>query len=145
MKSSKRWEKIEELFQSAVGGGNAAGDPGAGFTVEMRRELLEMEREAGREDRMIEAYHQLVAAEPDELTWRSGLAQALLERGDQAEAEALWGVYVQGFRSGVRLLLNSACPRIASEDPGRHSKSGPATAFRRATAVRRRRRAAPAR
>lgn len=70
-----------QLFRSA-----AEGD---GFTVEMRRELLEMCREAGREDELVVEYERLVAAEPRTLEWRFGLARHHLERGDAAAAEGL--------------------------------------------------------
>lgn len=76
-----------------------------GFTVEMRRELLEMEGEAGYEDRMIDSYRQLIQSEPNELTWRRGLTQILLEKGQADQAEALWTDYVGATESRSQLLV----------------------------------------
>ncbi|MEM8669028.1 MAG: VWA domain-containing protein [Planctomycetota bacterium] len=89
-----------ELFKSTTGDAK-------GFTVEMRRELLEMEGEAGYEDRMIESYRQLIQAEPDELTWRSGLTQILLEKGQEEDARALWNDYVQKVESRSVMLASA--------------------------------------
>ncbi len=78
-----------------------------GFTIEMRRELLEMEGEAGQEDRMLQSYRDLIAAEPNELTWRAGLTQILLEKGKDAEARALWTDFVVK-QDRASILMNSA-------------------------------------
>ena len=51
------------------------------FTKDERRRLLEMYREAGREDDMVATFREWIAAEPDELVWRSGLARHFLEAG----------------------------------------------------------------
>lgn len=82
-------------------------DAASGFTVEMRRELLELEGEAGNTEQMIATYRQLIQAEPDELAWRGGLTQILLERGDKQDAVALWDDYVtQTQRTSV--LMSAA-------------------------------------
>ncbi|MCA9321057.1 MAG: hypothetical protein KDB53_09995, partial [Planctomycetes bacterium] len=62
----------------------------SGFTVDMRRELLEMCREAGREEELVATYRDLVASEPDRLEWREGLSRYFLERGLRGEALQLW-------------------------------------------------------
>ncbi|MEO2017912.1 MAG: VWA domain-containing protein [Fuerstiella sp.] len=79
----------------------------SGFTVEMRRELLEMEGEAGHEDSMIESYRQLIQSEPNELTWRSGLTQILLEKGEEEKAEALWTNFLLETERGSLLLMSA--------------------------------------
>ena len=85
---------------------STAGDD-SGFTVELRRELLEMEGEAGQEERMIQSYRKLIASEPNELTWRSGLTQILLENGKDDDAKALWTDYVQTLERGSQLLISA--------------------------------------
>ncbi|MHC5004015.1 MAG: hypothetical protein ACYTJ0_12910, partial [Planctomycetota bacterium] len=93
-----RYDEAIRLFRESGESGEG------GFTIEMRRELLEMERETGREDRLVESYRRLIDAEPDELTWRSGLAQALLEQGDREAAIAAWPEWIARLTSGARLL-----------------------------------------
>lgn len=78
-----------------------------GFTVEMRRELLEMEGEAGYEARMLDSYRELIESEPDELVWRSGLTQLLLEKGKDTEARELWAQFVMDSEK-PSVLLQSA-------------------------------------
>ncbi|MFN3193765.1 MAG: VWA domain-containing protein [Aureliella sp.] len=78
-----------------------------GFTVEMRRELLEMEGEAGYEDRMLDSYRTLIQTEPNELIWRAGLTQILLEKGKDQEARDLWSQFVEATDNGP-LMLQSA-------------------------------------
>ncbi|MAI74119.1 MAG: hypothetical protein CMM01_24910 [Rhodopirellula sp.] len=94
-----RYEDAIALFRKTT-------DVASGFTVEMRRELLELEGEAGNVEQMIATYRELIRAEPDELAWRGGLTQILLERGEKEQAVALWDEYVtQTERSTV--LMNS--------------------------------------
>ena len=81
--------KIDEalaLFQASAQGG---------FTTEMRRELLEMCRETGREKTMVEAYEDLISKEPRFLEWRQGLARFYLERGQGPKARSVWKDYLQ--------------------------------------------------
>ena len=95
-----RYDDAISLFRETA-------DAASNFTVEMRRELLELEGEAGNTEQMIATYRELIAAEPDELAWRGGLTQILLERGDNAEAKLLWTDYVnRADRNSV--LMNSA-------------------------------------
>ena len=95
-----RYDDALALFRSTAG-------EASNFSVEMRRELLELEGEAGNEAQMITTYRELIESEPDELAWRGGLTQILLERGDNDEAKTLWSDYVtETDRSSV--LMNSA-------------------------------------
>ena len=95
-----RYEDAIALFRKTT-------DAASTFTVEMRRELLELEGEAGNTEQMLATYRELIQAEPDELAWRGGLTQILLERGDKEEAVELWDNYVtQTDRASV--LMNAA-------------------------------------
>jgi Mg-chelatase subunit ChlD len=85
----------------------ATANEGTGFTVEMRRELLNMEGEAGHEDRMMQSYRELIEAEPDELAWRAGLTQILLEKGQEPEAIELWTDYIKQTDRGSLLLMSA--------------------------------------
>lgn len=62
----------------------------SGFTFDMRRELLEMCRESGRDDILVDAYRELIADQPEVMEWREGFARHYLERGDRDAAIALW-------------------------------------------------------
>ena len=64
------------------------------FTVDMRRELLEMCRETGQENILVDAYSDMIKAEPRFIEWREGLARYYLERGNREEAEAIWRPYL---------------------------------------------------
>lgn len=65
------------------------------FTVDMRRELLEMCRETGRDETLIDAYRQLITEEPRSIEWREGLSRFYLERGDREAAIAIWKPYLE--------------------------------------------------
>ena len=94
-------------YDDAIALFRATADEVSTFSVEMRRELLELEGEAGNEAQMIATYRELIQQDPDELAWRGGLTQILLERGDNDDAKALWRDYVtQTDRSSV--LMNAA-------------------------------------
>lgn len=73
------------------------------FTKDERRRLLEMYREAGREDEMVATFREWIAAEPDELVWRSGLARHFLEAGDRAGAVDVWEQWFALPSSGERI------------------------------------------
>lgn len=62
----------------------------ASFTTAMRRELLEMYREAGRDEQMVDVYGQLIQKAPQVLEWRIGLSRHHLESGDRPAAQAVW-------------------------------------------------------
>ena len=76
-----RVDEAMRLFRNAAGGA---------FTVDMRRELLEMCREAGRDDQLEAAYRDVMKAQPSRLEWPEGLTRHFLERGRNPEAVALW-------------------------------------------------------
>ncbi|MEM7477715.1 MAG: hypothetical protein AAF483_22225 [Planctomycetota bacterium] len=56
---------------------------------------------------MLESYRKLIESEPNELTWRSGLTQILLEKGKDQEARDLWRDFVQSSERGSTLLLSA--------------------------------------
>ena len=62
---------------------------------EVRRDLLEMYREAGREDEMEAVYRQLIQDNPGTAIWREGLSRVYLERGQAKRAIAIWDDFVQ--------------------------------------------------
>ncbi|MEC9048764.1 MAG: hypothetical protein VYA51_12195, partial [Planctomycetota bacterium] len=65
------------------------------WTPALRRQLLEICRETGREEVLVSQFQELIAAEPDNLEWRSGLSRHFLENGDRAAAAAAWASYGQ--------------------------------------------------
>lgn len=89
-----RIDEAVTLFQEAKEGE---------FSVEMRSELLEMYREAGREDTMVDVYRGLIEQEPVVLAWREGLSRFYLERGDPDAAKQVWASFI-GAGSGSELL-----------------------------------------
>lgn len=91
-----RYDDAIKLFKASAGEG--------GFSVELRRELLDMEGEAGNVKQMIASYREVIADEPDQLAWRGGLTRVLLEQGDRDGAVELWGDYLGGQTSGTQLL-----------------------------------------
>ena len=91
LRELERYDDAIKLFKESAGGEGT-------FTVEMRRELLEMEGEAGRTDAMVESYRKLIEAEPNQLIWRGGLTRILLEQGKDKDARALWTEYVRALR-----------------------------------------------
>lgn len=95
-----RYDDAIMLFKSTA-------DDEHGFTIEMRRELLEMEGEAGNEERMIQSYRDLLKSDPKQMTWRSGLTQILLEQGQDADARTLWTDFVNESNSGTTLLISA--------------------------------------
>lgn len=76
------------------------------FTPSMRRELLEICRESGREDVLVDAYHDLLVSEPEVLEWREGYARYELERGRRDDAAALWTQWIPA--APIDLLLEGA-------------------------------------
>ncbi|MCB9913969.1 MAG: hypothetical protein H6828_02330 [Planctomycetes bacterium] len=107
-----RFDEAIELFKAAAEGT---------FSVEQRRELLEMYREKGDEEVMNDVYHELVAAEPRQLEWREGLSRSLLERGDRAGAVALWREFLGDPRcanlrlEGAKSLMGLGLDELAIE------------------------------
>lgn len=60
------------------------------FSAPMRRQLLEICRETGREDVLVEAFESLIASDPETLEWRNGLSRHHLEKGQRDRAVAVW-------------------------------------------------------
>jgi len=60
------------------------------LSTEMRRDLLELCREAGRDELVVKTYRALMADEPRVLAWPAGLARYHLERAERAEAAAVF-------------------------------------------------------
>ncbi|MFT7619878.1 MAG: tetratricopeptide (TPR) repeat protein, partial [Planctomycetota bacterium] len=60
------------------------------FTAAMRRQLLEICRETGREEILVAAFENLIRTDPGNLEWRSGLSRYRLENGDKEKAVAIW-------------------------------------------------------
>ena len=87
------------LFRDSSDGGE--------FTNDMRRQLLELCRETGREQTLIEAYDKLVSEQPTFIEWREGLARFYLERGNRAAALATWTGHFQAT-DGTRMRLAAA-------------------------------------
>ncbi|MEZ6195398.1 MAG: hypothetical protein R3F20_06695 [Planctomycetota bacterium] len=84
LRETGQTEKASELFRGASEGH---------FTVEMRRELLEMGRESGDDAALEASYRDLIAAEPRFLEWREGLSRHFLEKGDREQGRAVWEGY----------------------------------------------------
>ena len=95
LRERERYDEAIAKFEGA-----AAGE----FTIEMRRELLEMYRESGHADVMLDVYRDLITEEPLEVEWRAGLARVFLEDGNRAEAEAVWRSFLDAAASRPRLL-----------------------------------------
>ena len=64
------------------------------FSVEMRRELLEMCRESGKDHVLVSAFQERTAAEPQVIEWREGLSRHYLERGEREQAIGVWASYL---------------------------------------------------
>ena len=99
LRETERFDEAVALFRSE--------SEAQGFPAEMRRELLEMYREAGREQEMIDQYLQLMAEEPFNWLWPEGLARFYLERGDTAAARALWTRFVEEGEPGMLLIAGA--------------------------------------
>ncbi len=65
------------------------------WTPALRRQLLEICRETGREEVLVAQFQELIQAEPDNLEWRSGLSRHYLESGDRDRARGAWSTYGQ--------------------------------------------------
>lgn len=86
--------RVDEAMALFEGGGRSE------FTVEQRRELLEMCREAGRLEDLEATYRKMMATEPDRVEWREGLSRHYLERGKRDEALEVW----RGVEEGKAVL-----------------------------------------
>lgn len=74
------------------------------FSNASRRELLEMYREAGRAEEMIEQYKLLMTADPDNSLWPEGLSRYYLEQGLTEEARGLWQYFLTDAQPGLGLV-----------------------------------------
>ena len=77
------------------------------FSVDMRRELLEMCRDLEDDDLLLSTYREMIAAQPRFIEWREGLSRFYLERGERAQAEKVWQDYQQ-VTQDFRYLLAAA-------------------------------------
>ena len=78
-----------------------------GFPTELRRELLEMDREAGREEDMVRNYRELIARDTASVVWPEGLSRYFLERGDPQAARAAWTTFLERNGAGHTLLAGA--------------------------------------
>ncbi|MEM7261370.1 MAG: tetratricopeptide repeat protein, partial [Planctomycetota bacterium] len=86
------------------------------FTVEMRRELLEMCRESGRDETLVDAFRELIEESPEQVEWREGLARHYLERGDRDAAVQVWDGFPQHAKSVGQLMLGADSVRSLGLD-----------------------------
>lgn len=85
-----------------------------------RRELLEMFRDAGQEERMVAEYEALLEREPRAVLWREGLARYQLEGGDREAALATWRPFVEApvdveSLTGAEALMGLGLDELAVE------------------------------
>lgn len=108
LRETGRVDDALQLFQSTHGGG---------LTIAMRREILEMVRQTGDEDRFVAAYREQIAADPGRIEWREGLARHFLEQGDRAAAEAVWnGAPAEPQTAAYRLAAAEALQGLGLDD-----------------------------
>jgi hypothetical protein len=91
-------------FEDAHAWFRAAEETGAEVPDEVRRRLLDLCREWGREDLLETEYRRLVAALPVSIVWREGLSRFLLEKGRADDARAVWNDYLANDEFAVYLL-----------------------------------------
>lgn len=91
-------------FEDAHAWFRAAEESGADVPDEVRRRLLDLCREWGREDLLETEYRRLVAALPASIVWREGLSRFLLEKGRADDARAVWSDYLANDEFAVYLL-----------------------------------------
>lgn len=84
------------------------GEAAAGsFDAPMRRQLLEICRETGRADVLVDSFARLIREEPDNLEWRSGLSRYFLEEGERQKAIDVWKD-IESQQSKPKQLLEAA-------------------------------------
>jgi uncharacterized protein YheU (UPF0270 family) len=76
----------------------------SGWSTSDRRELLEICRETGQDELLVNAYRQQISVEPQRLEWREGLARFFLEEGRLDEAEALYRPLLSELREPLTPL-----------------------------------------
>ncbi|MFT5105048.1 MAG: putative Zn-dependent protease [Pseudoalteromonas tetraodonis] len=99
-------EEALALFEKAKTAALADGEKA--FTADMRRELLEICREAGRDDLLVENLGKMIVEEPRRLEWRSGLCRFYLERGERNMGLAVWDDYRAEATTGSLLAAAGA-------------------------------------
>ena len=104
-------------FDEAIGRLEATA--GEDIEPEVRLELLEMYREAGRRDAMLAAYAELVRTEPTRVLWRGGLTRILLEEGDRDGALAAWEGFEEAAEPGDLLEGARALARVGLSERAR--------------------------
>ena len=95
-------EKALALFEETRKSGSAA------FTADMRRELLEICREAERYDLLVKNFREMIAEEPRRQEWRTGLSRFYLERGERDKGVAVWDGYETAGETGSTLAAAHA-------------------------------------
>lgn len=111
LRERERYDEAMQLFEQGSRGT---------FTPEMRRELLEMCRESGKEDLLRETYRELIVSEPRALLWREGLARYWLEKGDRKRALAVWSNYLEQVEDGAwRLAAAETLMNLGMDDEAR--------------------------
>lgn len=98
LRDEGRVDDALRLFREGSSGGAAE------WTPALRRQLLEICRETGREEVLVKQFRELMSAEPDNLEWRSGLSRHFLENGDRDQAKAAWADFGKGAVDGDRQL-----------------------------------------
>lgn len=78
-------ERAVEVFQSRA----------SELDQDNQRELVEIYREAGREDDMVATYRRFIAERPESVEWRRGLARHYLENGDRETAIGIFEDYIE--------------------------------------------------
>ncbi|MBC8405846.1 MAG: tetratricopeptide repeat protein [Planctomycetes bacterium] len=108
-----KFEQAVELFQQ-----DAAA---AEFPIELRRELLEMYRDSGREDEMLQQYQKLIEEQPTNWVWPEGLSRFYLENGDVTSARQAWQVFLQketpggNYLDGAKALMGVGMDDLAEQ------------------------------
>ncbi len=91
-----RYEQAVTLFEA-----DAAA---AQFPIEQRRELLEMYRDSGREEEMVQQYRKLIEEQPRNWVWPEGLSRYYLENGDVDAAREAWQTFLVTELPGANYL-----------------------------------------
>lgn len=74
----------------------------------MRRQLIRLYKEAGREAEMIVEYRDLIAKEPQAVSWYAALSEYYLGIGKTVEAKELWQDFLRRNKDDALLLLDGA-------------------------------------
>ncbi|MCK5944229.1 MAG: hypothetical protein KAI24_19740, partial [Planctomycetes bacterium] len=105
------------------------------WTPQLRRQLLEICRETGRDEVLVAQFAELIAAEPHNLEWRSGLSRHHLEAGDRERARAVWRDFDgDGFPPQAQLDAAFALMELGLDETALHcaERAAAAASLRRA-------------